>query len=123
MKMKNLKLFPILMAIVVMACDDDDLAPRDQKINDLTSSSWVSPTVTHADGNLSDQYTDFVLVFNNNPSNGFEGSFIIANGGYAFAESSGKWKLSDDLTTIILDSGKELSAEVSEQSLRLEFTV
>ena len=105
------------------ACSDDEVNSHDQKVKILTASYWGSPTVTHADGDLSDQYLDFVIVLNKNASDSFDGTYIIANGGYAFSETNGKWKLSDDLTKLVLDSGKEMSVEVSDQSLRLEFTV
>lgn len=124
--MKNiLKLSALLILFNLAACKDDenDLSLHDKNVNMITSTSWGDATVTHADGDLSDQYEDFVMAFTKNSSTGFDGTYVIANGGYAFSEAAGNWKFSDDLTQIILDSGKEMDFELDENSLQLDFTV
>jgi hypothetical protein len=123
--MRNL--FNIAALLIVLsfgACsNDDEPNAHDKKVNMLTANSWGEANVTHADGDLSGQYEDFVIVFNKNSSAGFEGTYVIANGGYAFSETNGKWKFSDDLKQIMLDSGKEMDFELSGNSLQLDFTV
>lgn len=123
--MKNLfNIAALLIVISFGACNNDDEPnAHDAKVNTLTANSWGDATVTHADGNLSSQYDNFVIVFSGNSSDGFDGTFVIANGGYAFSETSGKWKFSEDLSQIIFDSGKEMEFELSENSLQLDFTV
>ncbi len=123
--MKN---FLILIAIVALfqlsSCKDDKVSGHDQNINLLTSSNWGNPTVINAtDGDLSDQYTDFIMVFKNKSADGFDGTFVIGNGLYAFPETTGKWRFSEDLTKIIFDSGREIDFELSEKKLQLDFVV
>ena len=117
------KIATVLMTLSLVACSKDDPSPRDEKIQQITASTWGSPTVMHTDGDLSDQYIDFAIKFTKQSSGDFEGTYIIANGGYAFEETAGQWTLSDDLSSIILDSGKEITAKINEGSLRLEFIV
>ena len=123
--MKNLfTMVALLIVLSFAACNNDDEPnAHDKKLNMISAKSWGDATVTHADGDLSSQYGDFVIVFNKNSSNGFDGSYVIAKGGYAFSETSGKWKFSDDLTQIIFDSGKEMDFELTGSSLQLDFTV
>ena len=120
---KLFNLAALLIVISLGACKDDELSAHDQKVKTLTDHSWGSPAVTHADGDLSSQYAELVIAFTKNSSNGFDGAFVIGNGGYAFPEPSGKWKLSEDLTQIIFDSGEEMEMQLSGDHLRLEFTV
>lgn len=106
------------------ACkDDNEVSAHDQNVNVITASTWGDPTVTHPDGDLSDQYSDFIIAFTKKPADGFDGIFVIGNGSYAFPENSGKWKFSEDLTKIILDSGRELDVELSATNLNLDFIV
>lgn len=120
-------LFRILMLAMVAqltACDDEPSAEGDTKRNLLTTNTWGTPVVTHADGNLSDDYSDFVITFTTNPViSGYEGTYIISNGGHAFADPSGQWKLNEERTLIVFDSGREIQFEVSEDRLKLDFTV
>ncbi len=120
-----LKFAALLIVFQLGACNDDnETSKRDIKIDMLTASSWGNAQVTHTpDGDLSIQYTDFAIVFTGNSSDGFDGTYIISNGGYAFSENAGKWKFSDDLSKIILDSGKELAYQLDETNLHLDFTV
>jgi hypothetical protein len=88
------------------------------------TETWGAPQVIHGiDGDLSDQYSDFAITFTQNPSDGYEGIFVVANGGYAFEEITGNWKFNDDLSEIILDSGKEMEFKLEENSLTLDFIV
>jgi len=107
------------------ACKDDtqEISAHDQNINMLTANAWAHPTVTHPDGDLSDQYTNLLIVFTKKADAGFDGDFLIANGGYAFPENFGQWKFNEGLTKIILDSGRELNVQLSSNSLQLDFTV
>jgi hypothetical protein len=80
--------------------------------------------VTHGtDGDLSEQYADFVIGFSKTTASGFDGTFVVSNGGYAFPEDAGNWKFNDALTAIIIDSGRELEFELSKDNLILDFTV
>lgn len=124
-RMKNLfKITPLVILISLASCKDDNgPSKQDIKIEMLTGSSWGHAQVTHTDGDLSDQYTDFAIVFTGNASDGFDGTFVVSNGGNAFAENSGKWKFNDDMTKITFDSEKELEFEVDEDHLTLDFIV
>lgn len=120
--MKNMFRLTILLALIQLsACSDDKDNGTDAQTKMLTAEPWSHAVVTHSDGDLSDQYEDFVIVFTDNPSNGFDGTFIVSNGGYAFAETSGQWKFEG--SKIILDSGKEMEFELTENSLQLDFIV
>ena len=124
--MKNiLKLSALLVLFYLSACNDDnELSKKEQYIEMLTTTSWAHAVVTHGtDGDLSDQYADFIIAFSKTSSTGYDGTFIVSNGGYAFPENAGKWKFNDNLTTITLDSGRELEFELSKTNLMLDFTV
>ena len=124
--MKNiLTLIAIVALFLLSACKDDnvDASSHDQSVAMLTASAWGNPTVNHPDGDLSDQYTDFIIAFTKKPADGFDGIFVVGNGGYAFPESTGKWKFSEDLTQIIFDSGRELDIVLSATNLNLDFIV
>lgn len=124
--MKKILTLTALIALLFQfsACkDDNEISAHDQNVNTITASTWGDPTVTHPDGDLSDQYTNFIIAFTNKPANGFDGDFVVGNGGYAFTENSGRWKFSEDLTQIILDSGRELDVELSSTNLNLDFIV
>lgn len=123
--MKNiLTLIAIVALFQLSACKDDNEAnTHDQNVAMLTASAWGNPTVNHPDGDLSDQYTDFIIAFTKKPTDGFDGIFVVGNGGYAFPESTGKWKFSEDLSQIIFDSGRELDIELSATNLNLDFIV
>lgn len=123
--MKNiLKLMAFAMVVLVSGCKDD--APSKQTVQTklLTAAPWGHAQVTHTtDGDLSSQYTNFAMSFTRNPSNGFHGTFLISNGGFAFSEVSGQWKFSDDVTQIILDSGKTIDIQLDKEHLQLDFIV
>jgi hypothetical protein len=115
-----------MLAIIVQltACNDEPGSEANTKHNLLTTNTWGTPVVTHADGNLSQDYADFTITFTSNAViNGFEGTYIISNGGHAFADPSGQWKLNEDHTLIVFDSGREIQFEVREDLLKLDFTV
>lgn len=122
---KILTLLTFVSMLSVISCKDDN-EPSKQDVNTkmLTASPWGNAQVTHTpDGDLSDQYTDFAIVFTSNASNGFDGTFVVSNGGYAFSENAGKWKFNNDFTKIIFDSEKELTIELDEDHLQLDFVV
>lgn len=123
--MKNiLKITALLVVIQLGACGDDKEGGMDAKTKMLTAVPWGNAQVTHSpDGDLSDQYTDFAIVFTGNASDGFDGTFLISNGGYAFSENAGKWKFSDDGDQIIFDSGKEMDIQLDADHLQLDFIV
>jgi hypothetical protein len=119
-----LRVFLLMMLVQLVACDDKEPSETNTRKNLLTTSTWGTPVVTHADGNLSADYSDFVITFTNNAViNGFEGTYIVSNGGHAFEDPSGQWKLNEEQTMIIFDSGREIQFEVSEGHLKLDFTV
>jgi hypothetical protein len=122
---KTLTLIAIVTLFQLSACKDNtELSQHDQNVNVLTASNWGSPTVINdSDGDLSDQYSDLLMVFTKKTIDGFDGTYVIANGLYAFPETTGKWKLSDDLTKIVFDSGREIDYTLSESNLHLDFTV
>lgn len=118
------KVIVLLMALQLTSCKDEQGEnERSEQIEMLTATTWANAQVLHDDGDLSDQYTNFAIVFTSNPSNGFDGGFVISNGGYAFPENSGLWKFNDDFSMIILDSEKEMVVELSKEHLQLEFSV
>lgn len=117
------KLIVLLIAFQVTACKDEPNGNESKEIEMLTAHTWANAQVTHDDGDLSDQYENFAIVFTKNPASGFDGTFVVSNGGYAFSESSGLWKFNEDFSKIILNSGKEMDAEINEEQLLLEFAV
>ena len=104
------------------SCSKDEVDPRAATIGKLTESSWGNAKVTHADGDLSAQYQQFAIAFTNQSSGGFDGQFVISNGGHAFPETSGRWKFSDTLDQIIFDSGTEIDYDLNDTTLKLDFT-
>lgn len=126
MSMKNFfKIASLAVLSILAACKDDSKEPsqEDVKTKMLTATAWSHAQVTHSDGDLSDQYADFAILFTSKPASDFDGSFAISNGGNAFSEISGQWKFNDDLTKIILNSGKEIYITLDESHLQLDFTV
>lgn len=123
--MKNIiNIISIVALVAFTSCSDSGETPKqDATTKLLTASSWGHATVTHSDGDLSDQYQNFMIIFTDNELNGYDGSFLVSNGGNAFSEGIGKWKFNDDKTLIILDSEKEIEFTVTENILQLEFTV
>lgn len=124
--MKNiLKAILLLLTIQLAACSSDGGSDgMDAKTKMLTAAPWGNAQVTHSpDGDLSDQYTDFAIMFTANSSDGFDGTFVVSNGGYAFSENAGRWRFNDDFTKIIFDSEKEMDIELSENHLQLDFIV
>lgn len=112
------------LTFLLISCNDEETNTKFQDVKFLTGSTWSHADVQHAtDGDLSGQYENFAISFTKNTADGYEGTFIIANGGYAFPENTGKWKLNDDLDKIIFDSGRELQYDVEQTTLHLEFTV
>ncbi len=123
--MKNiLKFAALLILFQLNACKDDNESGTNANTRMLTASPWGNAQVTHTtDGDLSDQYTDFAIAFTDNSSDGFDGTFIVSNGSYAFSENTGQWKFNDDFTQIILDSEKVMDIQLDEDHLKLDFTV
>jgi hypothetical protein len=117
-----LKLTALLIVLQLGACGDDKEGGMDANTKMLTAAPWGDAQVTHADGDLSDQYTDFAIVFTSGASDGFDGTFLISNGGYAFSEDAGKWKFNDDFSQIIFDSEKVIDIQLDEDHLQLDFT-
>jgi hypothetical protein len=121
--MKNiLKITTLLIVLQLPACkDDNEKSERDLK-TDMLTTSWGDAQVMHTPGgDLSGQYTNFMIVFTDNGSGDFDGTYIISYGGYAFSETTGKWKFNDALNQIILDSGKEMDMQLDENYLQLDF--
>ena len=108
----------------MFACDDDNVSPRSQDVRSITATPWSHASVIHStDGDLSDQYENFVMSFTKKAEGGFEGTYIISNGGYAFPENTGKWKFHDDLDRIVFDSGRQIQYDINGDVLHLDFTV
>lgn len=117
-------LFVVLAALLIASCDKEkDVSPREQKITLLTADTWVTNQVLHTDGDLTAKYKNFGIAFLKKQSSTFEGDYYIANGGYAFKETVGEWKFSDDLSKIVLSSGTEIDFTLTEQTLELKFFV
>ena len=98
--MKNILNIASLIVLVALAsCKDDssELSKEDITTEMLTATSWGHAQVTHSDGDLSDQYADFAILFTSTASADFDGSFVISNGGNAFSESAGQWNFNDDM--------------------------
>ena len=112
------------MLVQLSACDEDGPSDTEVKADMLTAQTWAHASVMHGtDGDLSDQYSDFAMTFSSNPADGFQGTYLVANGGHAFEDASGKWKFNDNLTMIILDSGREIEFQLNETHLTLDFIV
>ncbi|HMG92391.1 MAG TPA: hypothetical protein VK589_20175 [Chryseolinea sp.] len=125
--MKNILTLTLLALMFQLAgCNsDDDANPKSQNAQLLTATPWSHAVVTHTtDGDLSDQYENFAISFIRKAENGYEGTFIISNGGYAFPENTGKWKFHDDnLGKIVFDSGRQIQYDVHAETLHLDFNV
>jgi len=123
--MKNILTLTILAVyFLVASCDDDDANAKSKELRLLTATPWSHAVVNHAtDGDLSDQYETFAISFSKNVENGYDGTFIISNGGYAFPENTGRWKFDEQLDLIIFDSGREIQFQVNENTLHLELSV
>jgi hypothetical protein len=120
----TIQLVLFIMLIQLSACSEDGPSDSDVKSEMLSAQAWGHPTVMHGtDGDLSDQYADFAITFTRKSADGFLGTYFVANGSHAFADVSGKWKFNDDLTMIILDSGRELDFQLDESHLTLDFIV
>lgn len=120
-----LKLIPLVLVLQFAACgDDNEKSTREIKTEMLIATPWGNAQVVNVpDGNLSHQYSNFAISFARNVSGGFDGTYLVANGGYAFQEVAGKWKFNDTLDQIILDSGKLMDMELQADHLKLEFMV
>lgn len=104
--------------------DDEKVSEKDQTISQLTATTWVVENVEHTtDGDLTSQYEDFSIIFTKSNTGNFIGNYLVANGGYAFTDASGKWNISDDLHTILLDNDTELAFEFQGERMILDFTV
>jgi len=119
--MKHILKLSALILLLATACKDDDPSAKNVKTDMLTATPWAHAQVAHADGDLSSQYENFVISFTKNPSNGFDGMFVISNGGNAFPEDGGHWKFNANLDQIILDSGKEMDFVLAAGHLELDF--
>jgi hypothetical protein len=117
-----IKLTIVLFALSLTACKDDPSA-TEVKTKMLTATTWGHAQVTHTDGDLSNQYANFAIAFTKSASDGFDGTFIISGGGYAFSETTGRWRFSDNVQQIIFDSGKQIDIELTKANLKLDFTV
>ncbi|NJM25211.1 MAG: hypothetical protein HC859_06650 [Bacteroidia bacterium] len=117
----------IMMAasvVLLLSCgDDNETSQRDRDIASIAANAWGDPVVDSSDGDLSEDYADFVMVFTKSQANGFEGSFVISNGSYGFTETSGHWTLTDDLNKMVFDSGKEMDYDLIDGHLILHFEV
>jgi hypothetical protein len=118
------KITALLVLIQLWSCggDDNEKSEREMQVDVIAATPWGHAQVTHnPDGDLSDQYTNFMMVFTGEASDSFDGTYIISNGGFAFSENAGKWKFNDTLDKIILDSGKEMDIQLDETHLQLDF--
>ena len=120
-----MKLPALLLLMLVMACGEDtESNPRAEMIDMLTASTWITESVMHStDGDLTFQYEEFSITFMKNEASGFDGDYLVLNGGNAFPEPVGKWKFNDDLTQLIFSDGQELDIELTENSCIVDFFV
>ena len=118
-------MFPVWLVVMLAACHSDDgESAYEKNVNALASTAWTHPTVTNsADGDLSSSYANFAILFTKQEANGFAGTFVISNGGYAFTEVTGHWKFNDALTELQFDSGKTMTFTLDSNHLSLDFTV
>lgn len=115
------KLVLIFSALVIVAgCSKDDpISEREQLINAL-AGSWGNPTVIHeTDGDISSQYETLLISFVKDVNESRDGFFIISNGGRAFPESGGQWKLTDNLSAIDNSSAHSWEVGFVNDKLRL----
>ena len=115
----------MLIGLAQMFACDDEVNPRSQDVQLITATPWSHASVINStDGDLSDQYKNFVISFTNKAENGYEGTYVISNGGYAFPENTGKWKFHDELENkIVFESGRQIQYDVTKESFQLDFTV
>jgi hypothetical protein len=122
--MRLVVLLLVLMTGYVQCSKDHDPDPRDKKIGMLTAIAWVTDNVQNSsDGDLTFQYTNFTIVFVSNDDETFDGDYYLTGGGTAFSELAGKWKFNDDLTKIILATGREMDVTLTDDSLTLSFDI
>jgi hypothetical protein len=122
--MKKILTLTILIGLAQMFACDDDMNPKSQDVQLITATPWSHASVIHStDGDLSDQYKNFAISFSKKSEDGYEGSYIISNGGYAFPENTGKWKFHEDLDRIVFDSGRQIQYDINDDILHLDFTV
>ncbi|HEY3405904.1 MAG TPA: hypothetical protein VGK59_21110 [Ohtaekwangia sp.] len=124
--MKATLYFSVLLFLFqASACSEDEsTSAKDNMIRQLTESTWIAESVEHGtDGDLTFQYDDFSIAFTSSESGNFLGDYLVANGGYAFADAFGKWTVSEDLHTLMLDNDQELTVEFQGEKMILDFTV
>lgn len=118
--------FACMLLFQLSACSSDDkkTSDEDKMISKFTESTWAAERVEHGtDGDLTFQYEDFSLAFTKSGSGTFLGDYYVANGGNAFRDAFGKWKLSEDMKMIILDNDQELEVEFQGEKMILDFIV
>jgi hypothetical protein len=122
--MKKIQILFLVLLAFVACSKKDEVSPKDSFINSLTSSTWVTESVyNETDGDLTSLYSNFSIAFRKNQSGGYAGDYYVANGGHAFTSSFGKWNISDDLKTMTFDNGKQITTDLSNNKLKLDFMV
>jgi hypothetical protein len=123
-RIKTFLTITVLATCLIFSCDkENEVSPREQKLELLTADAWITTQVLNIDGDLTATYKNFSIAFLRKHGPDFEGDYYIANGGRAFKETMGEWKFNDDLTKIILSSGAEIEFTLTEDSLVLKFFV
>jgi hypothetical protein len=125
MNANSVRMILLVAALLIVGCkDNNELTAAEKDVALLTGTTWGSASViNHTDGDLSYLYEDLIIQFVKKPTDGFDGTFEVSNGGYAFPENSGKWKLNADTKKITLDSGRELDFQIQPSTLVLDFII
>jgi hypothetical protein len=120
-----MRIFIILIfaSVLIQCSSSSDPDAKEEKIKWLTHDAWVAENVSSDEGDLTFQYTDFVIIFMRNPNDTFDGDYYSTGGGHAFSELIGRWKFNDDLSKLLLDGGKEIRIIASKEKLTMNFFV
>ena len=110
---------------LLVSCNkNSESSPKDKAIDMITANAWETESVQHdTDGNLTFQYENFTIAFTKKTSSNYSGEYVVANGGTAFPDAFGQWKILDDLKTIQFDNGQEFEVDLSNGKLKLDFYI
>ena len=113
-----------ILALATSRCSNQNgPGSKEHMIKILTSGIWTTESVDNdEDGDLTSEYADFAIAFENRPDARFEGDYYVSKGGRAFPEVFGQWKFSADLAKLILANGRVIEVTASESTLVLVFT-
>lgn len=122
----------ILVLLFFTACKEEPEEGNEYKqterIRNLTAHSWMVSRLEHeTSGDVSSQYTDFTLTFDDNAeSEEWDGTYNAQNGGLIFPASNGKWRFVENTEYYTLEREDGVIMQIEEltdNSLILEVEV